>query len=138
RRGVRKQLTAPIVGSDARYDAVQFARTNAKAAGIGHLLRFEVKDLRDFRPPPGPPGMILCNPPYGERIGEEKDLRVLYELIGHVLRERCQGWKAGVFTGNARLADRIGLQPVREIPLFNGKIPCRLLIYDLLAPEKSA
>src|SRR5205807_3146482 len=55
RRGVRKQLAAPVVGSDVRRDAIQFAKTNARAAGVGHLIRFEGKDLRDFRPPEGPP-----------------------------------------------------------------------------------
>src|SRR5262245_38943501 len=64
RHGVGKRLEAPVVGSDARRDAVSFSKTNARAAGVGHLLRFEVKDVRDFRPPPGPPGIILCNPPY--------------------------------------------------------------------------
>ena len=47
--------------------------------------------------------MLLCNPPYGERIGEEKDLRGLYRSIGEVLAERWQGWQAYVFTGKAGL-----------------------------------
>jgi putative N6-adenine-specific DNA methylase len=131
RRGVRKSLGAPVLGSDARRDAVNFATGNARAAGIGNLVRFEVKDLRDFRPPPGPPGTILCNPPYGERIGEEKELRGLYKLLGDVLRERCTGWTAYVFTGNAALARHIGLPAAAQTPLFNGKIPCRLLKYEL-------
>jgi putative N6-adenine-specific DNA methylase len=103
------------------------ARTNARAGGVAHVLRFTVQDLRDFRPPPGPPGTILCNPPYGERIGEEKELHGLYKLLGDVLRERCAGWTAWVFTGNERLARSIGLTPAESVALFNGKIPCRLL-----------
>jgi putative N6-adenine-specific DNA methylase len=131
RRGVRKELPAPVVGSDVRRDAVEFSKTNARAAGIGHLVRFEVRDVRDFRPPEGPPGVILCNPPYGERIGEEKELRSLYQVLGEVLRGRCAGWTAYVFTGNARLARQLGLEPAAQVPLFNGKIPCRLLRFDL-------
>ncbi|HXG12990.1 MAG TPA: THUMP domain-containing protein [Gemmataceae bacterium] len=175
RRGVRKKLAAPIVGSDIRRDAVALANANARAAGIGHLLHFEVKDVRDFRPPagpltpdpsppgggegkqavrpsspgggegkqavrPSPPGggegkgvrgVILCNPPYGERIGEEKELKALYRTLGEVFRQRCAGWLAYVFTGNARLAREIGLKPVEQVPLYNGKIPCRLLKFDL-------
>ncbi len=74
----RGGITPPlrIFGSDARRDAVMLAERNAHAAGVGHLLRFERKELRDFRPPepgantPGsPPSVIVCNPPYGERIG---------------------------------------------------------------------
>jgi 23S rRNA (guanine2445-N2)-methyltransferase len=131
RQGVRKELSAPVVGSDIRRDAVEFSVTNARAAGIGHLVRFEVRDVRDFRPPEGPLGIILCNPPYGERIGEEKELRGLYQSLGEVFRERCSGWTAYVFTGNARLARQIGLEPVAQVPLFNGKIHCRLLCFNL-------
>jgi putative N6-adenine-specific DNA methylase len=131
RRGVLKRLVAPVVGSDARRDAVSFARTNARAAGVGNLLHFEVKDVRDFRPPSGPPGVIVCNPPYGERIGEEKELKGVYAALGQALRERCAGWRAYVFTGNPRLAAEVGMKPAEEVPLYNGKIPCRLLRFDL-------
>jgi putative N6-adenine-specific DNA methylase len=131
RRHVLKQLPAPIVGTDVRRDAVNFSMTNARAAGIGHLLRFEKKDVREFRPPDGPPGTIVCNPPYGERIGEEKDLIGLYRTLGEVFRRHCGGWNVCVFTGNDALARHIDLKPVEQVPLFNGKIPCRLLRFDL-------
>lgn len=131
RRGVLKQLPAPIRGSDVRRDAVSFARTNARAAGVGHLLPFEIKDVRDFRPPAGSPGVIVCNPPYGERIGEEKELRGLYAALGEVLRTRCADWRAFVFTGNPRLAGDIGMEPAEQVPLYNGKIACRLLQFNL-------
>jgi putative N6-adenine-specific DNA methylase len=127
RRGVGRALPAPILASDVRGDAVSFAIRNARAAGIGHLLRFDKRDLRDFQPPPGPPGVLLCNPPYGERIGEEKELRGLYRLLGEVFAQRCRGWTVFAFTGNPRLAADIGLSPTAEIALYNGRIPCRLL-----------
>jgi putative N6-adenine-specific DNA methylase len=126
RRGVLKALPSPIYGSDVRGDAVSFSISNAKAAGIGHLLRFHKRDLRDFRPE-GEPGVIVCNPPYGERIGDERELMGLYNLLGEVHAQRCGGWTMWVFTGNPRLAAAIGLKPTEEVPLFNGKIPCRLL-----------
>jgi putative N6-adenine-specific DNA methylase len=131
RRGILKVLPAPILGSDNRRDTVAFARSNARAAGIGHLVQFEVKDLHDFRPPPDTLGVILCNPPYGERIGNEKELRGLYRKLGEVFRQHCEGWMAFVFTGNAALAREIGLPPAQEVALYNGKIPCRLLRFDL-------
>jgi putative N6-adenine-specific DNA methylase len=130
RRGVAKKLPAPILGFDAHRDSMHFSTTNARAAGIGHLLEFSLLDVKDFRPPPGPGGVLICNPPYGERIGEEKELRSLYRALGEVFRERCQGWKAFVFTGNPRLAHAIGIKPAAETPLFNGKIPCKLLRFD--------
>jgi putative N6-adenine-specific DNA methylase len=130
RQNVRKALPALVLGSDVRGDVVAAAINNARAAGIGHLLRFEKRDVRDFRPPDGPPGVLLCNPPYGERLGEEKELVGLYRLLGEVFSQRCPGWTAFVFTGNRTLADAIGLRPSAQIPLFNGKIPCRLLRFD--------
>jgi putative N6-adenine-specific DNA methylase len=131
RRNVRNQLDAPIVGTDNRGDVIAMARGNARAAGCGHLLRFAVRELADFQPPDGPPGVLLCNPPYGERIGEEKELRPLYQKLGEVLRQRCRGWQAFVFTGNGRLARQIGIDPAERTHLFNGRIPCQFLRYDL-------
>jgi putative N6-adenine-specific DNA methylase len=131
RSGVLKRLPAPIVGSDLRHDAIAFARNNARAAGIGHLLHFDVRDVRDFRPPDGPAGVILCNPPYGERIGEEKELKPLYQTLARVFQERCTGWRAFVFTGNLNLARAFDPAPVERAALFNGKIPCRLFEFAL-------
>ncbi|OAI46250.1 hypothetical protein AYO44_11755 [Planctomycetaceae bacterium SCGC AG-212-F19] len=131
RRGVRKELPAPIVGSDIRGDAIAFCVSRASAAGVGHLLRFEGKDVRDFRPPDGPPGVIVCNPPYGERIGEEHELRPLYRSLGEVFSERCPGWRVFVFTGNGALARQIKLPVAERLHLFNGKIPCQLLRFEV-------
>jgi putative N6-adenine-specific DNA methylase len=131
RAGVARTLAAPIVGSDERNDAVAFSRGNARAAGVGHLIHFEKKTLSEVRPPGDEPGTLVCNPPYGERIGEEKELRGLYQMLGELLQTHWRGWSAFVFTGNQRLARCIGLAPAAEWPLFNGKIPCRLLRFDL-------
>jgi putative N6-adenine-specific DNA methylase len=130
RRGVSKTLLAPVLASDARGDVVSMAINNARAAGIGHLLRFDKRDLRDFQAPAAA-GVLLCNPPYGERIGEEKNLFSLYRLLGEIITQRCRGWTAYVFTGNPRLAAAIGLTPAAQTPLYNGKIPCRLLKFAL-------
>jgi putative N6-adenine-specific DNA methylase len=131
RRQVLARLPHPVAGFDQRRDAIRFSQGNARAAGIGNLVHFEIKDLHDFRPPDAPCGVLLCNPPYGERIGEEKELKALYKEMGKVFKEVCQGWKVFVFTGNAFLARHIDLKPARQIHLFNGKIPCRLLEFDV-------
>jgi len=123
------KLPACVGGSDVRADAIEHARSNARSAGIGHLLTFERRDLRDFQPPDGPPGVLICNPPYGERIGEEKELRPLYRLMGEVFAERCRGWACYVFTANDAPWREIGVKPVAVTPFWNGKIACRLLKY---------
>jgi putative N6-adenine-specific DNA methylase len=131
RRQVIARLPHPVLGYDRRRDVIRSAQGNARAAGIGNLVCFDVRDLADFRPPDGPPGVLLCNPPYGERLGDEKELKGLYQEMGKVFREACRGWKVFVFTGNAFLARRIDLKPIRQIHLYNGKIPCRLLEFHV-------
>lgn len=130
RRGIARTLPAAILGSELRGDVVAQAIDNVKAAGIGHLVKIGKGSVRDFVPPEGAPGVVVCNPPYGERIGEERELIGLYRTLGEVFATRCRGWQAWVFTGNPRLADAIGLTPTEGVPLFNGKIPCRLLRFD--------
>lgn len=130
RHQVLKALPAPILGFDRRRDAVNMSTTNARSAGIGHLLPFMQKELADFTPQ-GPPGIILTNPPYGERIGEIREVRALYQLLGEVLRQRCAGWQAWVFTSTQAPHFALGLEPRERIPLNNGKINCRLLRFDL-------
>jgi putative N6-adenine-specific DNA methylase len=124
RRGVRA-TTVPIVGGDVRRDAIAFAHENAKAAGVANVVRLAVQDLKSATPPDGPPGVIICNPPYGERLGEEKEWIPLHRAMGDSLS--CwPGWRLCVFTSNDRLARAIGLKPTRRTPFFNGSIPCQL------------
>ena len=63
-----------------------FSGQAARAAGVGHLIQFQMHDMRAFTPTTGPPGVLVCNPPYGERLGEEKDLRSLYRALGELFR----------------------------------------------------
>jgi putative N6-adenine-specific DNA methylase len=130
RFGVLKKLPAFVGGSDVRADAIEHARANARAAGIGHLVTFERRDLKDFRPPDGRPGVVICNPPYGERIGDERELRPLYRRLGEVFAERCRDWACFVFTANAAPWREIRLKPAAVTPFWNGKIPCRLIRYN--------
>ena len=124
RHAVRTVLPAAIAGSDVRQDAIDFARVNARNAGVGHLLSFEQLELRDARPPAGPPGMLICNPPYGERIGEEEELIGLYARIGQTATAHWRGWRLFVFTSNTMLAKKVGLKVVHKEPFFNGALDC--------------
>ena len=126
RRAVRKELPALIAGSDVRQDVIDFSRGNARAAGVGNLLTFEKLDVKDARPPSDAPGTLICNPPYGERIGEEQELIGLYARIGQVAAEHWRGWRLFVFTSNTMLAKKVGLKVVHKEPFFNGSLECFL------------
>jgi putative N6-adenine-specific DNA methylase len=128
RNGVLRTIPSTIQGSDLREDVIDHARQNARAAGIGHAISFARGDVRTLRLPESP-GVVMCNPPYGERIGEEKELIPLYQSLGS-LAKRSPGWSVWIFTGNPRLAAAVGLTPREELPFYNGKIPCRLLRFE--------
>lgn len=130
RQSVKVKPDYPIVGADQRRDAIEFATQNSRAAGTAAQVQWTVSQLADWHPPAGP-GVVVCNPPYGERIGEEKELRGYYRQMGQIFRERCSGWGVWVFTGNPRLAGELGMKPAEELPFFNGRISCRLLHFDV-------
>jgi putative N6-adenine-specific DNA methylase len=126
REHVRPKLAHPIAGYDVRRDAIAFAEGNAKSAGIGNSLSFARADVRDFVAPPGPAGIIVCNPPYGERLGEGDDLPGLYRALGDAIR-RSTGWNAYVFASREAPTRAMGIKPKRRTSLFNGKIHCELM-----------
>jgi len=123
---------AYLAGSDLDPRVLAQAQANVAAAGLDECIRLAVRDVRDATPPRNqPPGVLLTNPPYGERIGEEAQMAALYKTIGDTLKTNFQGYEAFVFTGNLEAAKSIGLKAARRIPLFNGPIDCRLLKYEL-------
>lgn len=131
RAAVRKELPAAIAGSDVHPGAIELARQNARNAGVGHLVRLERRELGQARPPEGvTPGVVICNPPYGERIGEEKEWVPLYAKLGEVVAAHWAGWRLFVFTSNDRLARKVGLRVRGRVPFFNGKLQCHLWEYE--------
>ncbi|AJE02361.1 THUMP domain-containing class I SAM-dependent RNA methyltransferase [Geobacter pickeringii] len=126
----RSTLAAPLLGSDLQEKVLLAAEKNIRRAGVERFVTFSCADVRDLLPPP-PPGMILTNPPYGCRLGEEEQLKQLYRQVGDIFKQRCAGYTAWLFTGGLDLAKEVGLRASRRIVLFNGPIECRLLKYDL-------
>lgn len=128
--GVRKLPLGLISGYDLDSRALGVATRNAAKAGFTGQLHFFHAELEAFHPE-GDTGVVIINPPYGKRLGEDDDLRELYCRIGDILKQRCRGWTGYVLTGNMELAKYIGLKAARRYVLFNGPIECRLLKYDL-------
>ena len=128
---LQSELPANLVfGSDRDQRAVDLARRNAEGAGVGSRVRWSYSDFAKLVPP-ADHGTLICNPPYGERIGEEAELEGFYRKIGDTFKQNWKGWTAWVFTGNLALAKRVGLKASRRIVLYNGPIECRLLKYEL-------
>jgi putative N6-adenine-specific DNA methylase len=107
-------------GSDRDAGAITAAKANAARAGVDGFTVFERKPVSEITPPGGPPGLVICNPPYGARIGGRKPLFALYGALGQTLRERFRGWRVGLITSDAALARATGLPFKQSAPVLHG------------------
>jgi 23S rRNA (guanine2445-N2)-methyltransferase / 23S rRNA (guanine2069-N7)-methyltransferase len=120
-----------ILGSDVDPDAVRMSIENAAHAGLADWIHVEKRALGEVTRPNSDVGLVVTNPPYGERIGAESGLSELYSELGRTLREQFKGWQAAVLTGNPPLARNLGVYAKRTHRVNNGTIECRLLRFDL-------
>lgn len=124
-----------IIATDHDPAAIEAARDNARIAGVGDFIEFAVCDFRETAIPDGP-GIVMLNPEYGERLGDEKKLGEVYKAIGDFFKHSCGGKTGYIFTGNMGLAKRVGLRTKSRRIFFNAKIECRLLEYELYAGSR--
>jgi putative N6-adenine-specific DNA methylase len=126
----KEALPAMVWGCDRDPNVLHQARVNARRCGIADQIRFFQQDLEQLEAP-ADSGFILCNPPYGERLGKGEDLGEFYKLLGDVLKQRFKGWTAFILSGNKDLARYIGLKSTQRIPVYNGALPCQWMKYEL-------
>lgn len=122
----------PIYGSDVSSTALLAARANLEAAGLEEVVTLKQINMLDVAPP-APAGVLVTNPPYAVRIGEQEEMAQLYPKLGDLLKQKFGGWRACFFSADMRLAKLIRLSITRRIPLFNGALDCRLFVYDMVA-----
>ena len=122
----------PIYAADRDQRALESAAANLKAAGVSTSVRLSHGDVLD-QLPPAPAGLLISNPPYGHRIGEADVLAAFYPRLGDWLKQRCAGWIAYFFTGDACFPKLLRLSPSRRIPLFNGSLECRLYEFRVVS-----
>ena len=126
----QKETAARIIATDIDPGAVAAAKQNARTAGVEERIEFAVCPFQETTVPERS-GVVVLNPPYGERTGDVSVLAGLYREIGDFFKKRCGGHRGYIFTGNAALGKQVGLRTKRRIPFFNGEIECRLLEYEL-------
>jgi len=124
------QLPAPIYGRDRAGDILEQAQTNANNCGLNKHINFAQLELSELEAPTDQ-GIMICNPPYGKRIGEVQKWGGLYKQLGDILKQRFKGWTAYILSGNKELTKQIGLKTSKRIPVYNGSVPCTLLRYEL-------
>ena len=125
-----------IIVSDISEDAINVSKINAGMAGVEDMLMYEVCDFQQTSLPEIEGSVIIFNPEYGDRLGEEIELEETYALMGDYMKKKCKGYMGYIFTGNLELAKKIGLKPKRRIEFFTSKIDCRLLEYELYSGSR--
>jgi putative N6-adenine-specific DNA methylase len=125
-----------IIATDISEDAINISKINAGAAGVADLIEFQICDFAETNIPENENGIVFFNPEYGERMGDETELRETYSRMGDFMKKSCKGYTGYVFTGNLDLAKKIGLKPKRKIEFYTGKIDCRLLEYELYSGSR--
>ena len=121
-----------IRGWDIDERAVRATRRNLQEAGFGNVVTVDQGDILEIAPL-NESGILVTNPPYGERIGEADELAVFYPQLGTALKRQWAGWNCFFFTADLRLPKLLGLKPSRKTPLFNGPLECRLFEIRMVA-----
>jgi putative N6-adenine-specific DNA methylase len=121
-----------IYGSDSDLRAVRVARQNLSEAGLLEAVQLAQVDITEAIPP-ATSGVMVANPPYGVRIGEDEELAALYPKMGEALKRKFAGWNTYFLTNDLRLPKLMRLTPSKRTPLFNGPLECRLFEIKMVA-----
>jgi putative N6-adenine-specific DNA methylase len=133
KRGARRMVRTPqsIYGSDISAEALSAARANLVGAGMANMVSLKRADVLEISAPANE-GIIVTNPPYGVRLGEQQALAEFYPKLGDVLKKRFSGWRAYLLSADMRLPKLIRLAASKRTPLFNGALECRLFEYKMV------
>lgn len=127
------QRSIRFKGSDQDRTVIATARNNAQRAGLGDRITLETRSIDELAQPDGErsPGLVLVNPPYGERLSERKELGGLYRSLGESVKRALPGWRLGVFTGAPEYGKSLGLRSYKQYRLYNGRLPAQLLLFTI-------
>ncbi|MBI4290182.1 MAG: class I SAM-dependent RNA methyltransferase [Betaproteobacteria bacterium] len=124
---------APCIhASDISGRELTMAHRNIAGAGLEHAIKLSKANVLDVLPP-APQGVLVANPPYGVRLGEDADLAEFYPKLGDALKQRFAGWRCYIFSADPQLPRLIHLKATRRTPLYNGPLECRLYEYRIIA-----
>ena len=130
-----REFTHRIIGSDISPKAIAIAEKNIKNAGLKKYIDLEVKPFQQYTEKPAPNGILMTNPPYGERIKVE-DMDALYAMIGERLKHVFTGFDAYILSYKKESFDNIGLKPSKRFFLYNGALECEMREYEIFAGKR--
>ncbi|MBE0623679.1 MAG: N-6 DNA methylase [Burkholderiales bacterium] len=132
--GARRKPSAPqpIYGSDLYGDTLKLAQANLRAAGLEAVVQLKQANALEISAPAAA-GVLVTNPPYGERMGEQQELAEFYPRFGDALKQKFAGWNCYILSADMNLPRLIKLKVSRRTPLYNGALECRLFEYRIVA-----
>ncbi|SEI75882.1 23S rRNA (guanine2445-N2)-methyltransferase / 23S rRNA (guanine2069-N7)-methyltransferase [Allopseudospirillum japonicum] len=135
-QGLQKKLPL-IYGYDASIKAIEAAKSNIETAGLSQYIGVMKKEIKDLVQPTHQgklenQGLVIVNPPYGERLSDLPAMMYLYAHLGEKLREHYHGWEFALFTANVELAKQTGLRKIKDYKYFNGALECRLYLFKII------
>lgn len=134
-----RALDARFFGRDADARMVQAATHNAQRAGVSGFVHLDAGDIEHLQAPAATNnGLVITNPPYGERVGDQGALPVLYEQLGATLRAQFAGWRAAVLVADTELGHVMPLRSHKQYALYNGSLATHLLLFDIPAQTSPA
>lgn len=122
-----------IFGSDLSQQSLRAAVNHCNAAGVGNVVKARAGDLLKLGAPCAAPGVMIANPPYGERIGNTDELDAFYPALGHTLKNTYPGWNCYFISADRRMEKLIRLKAGKRTPLMNGDLDCRLYEFKMIA-----
>ena len=131
-RAPRNKVRPALFGSDIEQRAVASAKKNLMAAGFFDLVKLQRADILKVQAPASA-GVMVANPPYGERLSDADEMAAFYPQLGNALKQHFAGWRCHFLTSDLRMAKMIRLSPSRRVPLFNGALECRLFEFVVVA-----
>jgi 23S rRNA (guanine2445-N2)-methyltransferase len=125
-------LQLPLYGSDLYGDTLKLAHANLRAAGVAQAVQLKQANALEISAP-AETGVLVTNPPYGERMGEQQELAAFYPKFGDALKQKFAGWNCYILSADMNLPKLIKLQVSKRTPLYNGALECRLFEYRIVA-----
>src|SRR5690606_33778704 len=128
----RQETDLRFFGYDVDSHAVKATKSNIHKAGLADFITAERSGV-DALQAPSETGILIVNPPYGERLGDDENLKDVYRDLGYSLKNNFKGWECWVLSGHKELVQLLGLKSTLRVPVFNGPIECRFLKYEIRA-----
>lgn len=127
-----EEIQPLFFGFDLDHRVLAKAKQNAKNAGVAHLIQWQQGDIAALKNPcPNQVGTVICNPPYGERLGTTPALIALYSVFGQRLKQQFSGWNASIFSGEPELLNCLRLRSHRQFKAKNGPLDCLQKNYQI-------